>query len=401
MTDLLRVRSGGRDFHHNHQPGAGTSHLTATQADHLLRNAAEWPGIEPVARRRRDAADARPPDVAGSRAEPLVDAANTGLTVSLVKDERPPFVDAAAVAMLCLLALYVATAHGWSVEDDGAGVVPIIALVGIATAAIRRRPGRTGSPVRVVSVRLALLIGATGAALVAITILDPEPPARTIGPMLSLALVAAYLALWGFRSLALLRTVTLLSFLTWAPIAESVHAIVRSSLDQPSDLIYQRLATISAFGVDEEPWTLFTASLHRGSLVVITTVVLGIAASRWRVTPRMLIELAVSATVALLVHHVIVLASSVDQYDPTETTEVATNPVLEVAVAIVAVLVMTIIRHRHHHEPETSHVTEGVSDEVAARDPVIFATDRAVSGPVVTALLLIGLAPLITVAVRG
>ena len=398
MTDLLRVRSGGRDVHDNHQSSTASSSLPSHRTDH---SATEWPGIEPVARRPRAEAGSGAPDLAKQPTEPHTPAGNEALTVSLVNDERPPFVDAAAVAILCLLALYVATAHGWSLEDDGAGVVPIIALVGIATAAIRRRPGRTGSPVRVVSVRLALLVGATGAGLVAITILDPEPPGPTIGPMLSLALIAAYLALWGFRSLALLRTVTLLSFLTWIPVAETVHSIVRSSLDQPSDLIYQRLATINAFGVDEEPWRLFTASLHRGSLVVITTVVLGIAASRWRVTPRTLIELAVSATVAVLAHHVIVLASSVDQYDPTDTTEVATNPVLEVAVAVVAVLILTVVRHRRDHDPEPIHVSDTVSDEVAARDPVIFATDRAVSGPVVTALLLIGLAPLITVAVRG
>ena len=394
MTDLLRVRSGGRHLNDDHQPHHATSHVSSTTGD---RNV--WPSIGPVARRAgtRSAPPRTPPN---HRREPAPHA-DPPLTVSLESDDRPPVVDAAAVGLLCLLALYVATVHGWSVDDDGASVVPIIALVSIATAAMRRRPGRSGAPVRVVSIRLALLVGTAGVALVAMTILDPAPAARTIGPMVSLALIGAYLAIWGFRSLALLRTVTLLSFLTWAPIAEAVHAIVRSSLGQPSELIYQRLATLTVFGVDDEPWKLFTASLHRGSLVVITVVLLGIAASRWRITPRMLIDLAVSAAIAVIVHHMIVLGSSVDQYDPTDTTEVATNPVLEVAVAVVAVLVLTAVRRRRHGRSQPIALADAASDEVAARDPVIFATDRAVSGPIVTALLLLGLAPLVTVALLG
>lgn len=398
MTDLLRVRSGGRD-HEDLNPGttswrAASRHVEA--AVHERHAPTDWPGIEPIPRRTRSTTE-----FGSGRSTVDPDRPTDALRVSLEPEDHPPLVDGAAVALLCLLALYVATAQGWSVDDDGAGVVPIIALVGIAAAAIRRRPGRSGSPVRVVTVRLALLVAAAGASLVAMIVLQPEQSARAVGPMVTLALLGAYLALWGFRSLALLRTVTLLSFLTWSPIAESVHAIVRSSLDQPSELIYQRLATLSVFGVAEEPWTLFTASLHRGSLVVITTVVLGIAASRRRVSPRMLIDLAVSAAIALLVHHVIVLASSVDEYDPTDTTEVATNPVLEVAVAIIAVLALTAIRHHRERDLEHVDASDGTSDDVAARDPVIFSTDRAVSGPIVTALLLVGLAPLIAVAATG
>ncbi|MEL6893204.1 MAG: hypothetical protein AAFP84_16550, partial [Actinomycetota bacterium] len=198
-------------------------------------------------------------------------------------------VDALVVGTVCMLAVHASIHRGWRV-DDGAAVIPAIALAGIWMATTRRRPDRSSPPVRVVSVRLSLTVAAAAIALSAVavrtelpaTVADVLPDTGQgvglIGPMVTLAVLASYLALWGFRSLALLRTVTLLSLLTWEPIAGAVHDVVRSSLDQPSELVYQRLGRLGVFGVDDEPWTLFTASLHRGSLVVITIVVLGIAA---------------------------------------------------------------------------------------------------------------------------
>ena len=121
---------------------------------------------------------------------------------------------------------------------------------------------------------------------------------------------------------------------------------MRSSLEQPSDLIYQRLAQFQRFGVHDEPWRLFTASLHRGSLVVIAAVVLAIAASRWRVSAKMFVDLAATAAVALVLHHVVVLLSPIDVYDPTRADQAATEPTMEIVIAVVAVCMLGFVRWR-------------------------------------------------------
>ena len=195
------------------------------------------------------------------------------------------------------------------------------------------------------------------------------------------ALGAGYLLAWGYRSVALLRTVVLLSLLTWGPIANSAHTIVRSSLEQPSDLIYQRLAQFQQFGVHDEPWRLFTASLHRGSLVVIAAVIFAIAgeplaglgtrcSSTW--APRL--------RSALVLHHVVVLLSPVDVYNPSRADQVADttddgdpdrrdrrqHAGRRPLAARAALGGAAIERARGHRRRRN----------VADRDPVIFALDR-------------------------
>ncbi len=286
----------------------------------------------------------------------------------------------------------------WTVGADGAGVVPLVAVAGLVIAAIRRRPERTITPVRAVSTRLAGTLALGGAGLTTLAVLEPQLAANAVGPAITIAAAAIYLALFGFRSLALLRTVMLLSLLTWRPIGDALHTIVRSSLDQPSDLVYQRLATLSAFGVDAEPWLLFTASLHRGSRVVIGVIVLGVAASRWRLSPIAVVDVAVSATIALIVHHAVLLASPLDEYDPAETTELATNPVLEVAIAAVAVLVLAAVRRRRARRDGVDTTPPAALDEIAARDPVIFSAGSRHRTGLTTVLLVVATAPLIALA---
>ena len=224
----------------------------------------------------------------------------------------------------------------------------MIALIGIAVALTRWHPRSGEIPVRGIAPSAAMAIaGAAGLVLAGLVVAGGHVGAGlAAGMAITLGLSGGYLLAWGYRSIALLRTVVLLSLLTWPPVGDLTHVIVRSSLQQPSDLIYRRLAQFQVFGVEDEPWRLFTASLHRGSLVVIATLVLAIAASRWRVSARVLLDLALTAVAALVVHHVVVMLSPIDNYEPTSAGQLATDPGIEIALAVGAVLALGLVRAR-------------------------------------------------------
>jgi hypothetical protein len=319
---------------------------------------------------------------------------------------RLPWTASLLVVIVCELGLLTLVRNGWETSDDGAGVVPLIALVGIALAALRWRPNPHLPPARGVSARLAVLILTSAAALTTYLVMR-GPSGAWVGPAITLALAGTYLAMWGFRALALLRSIMLFTLLTWRPIAEAAHEIVRSTLDQPSGLIYQRLATLPVFGVEDEPWRLFTASLHRGSVVAIATISFAIAASRMRMSLRSSADLVVTVALAIVTHHVIILSSPIDEYAPADVAQVATNPTLEIGISVVAVLALIAIRQRRtqaaqaadlmsevQHSGPTSHSVVPASD----RDPVIFETARSRPHPLIVMMLFAGTAPLVTLA---
>lgn len=306
-----------------------------------------------------------------------------------------------SMVALCVVGLALVTGVRLDAAPDGAGAVPIIALIGIAVAIIRWHPAHHLTPVRGIARSMAVGLAAAAIVLVASVLLDPARIDLYTGAAITSGLSAGYLLAWGYRSVALLRTVVLLSLLTWGPIANAAHTIVRSSLEQPSDLIYQRLAQFQQFGVHDEPWRIFTASLHRGSLVVIAAVVLTIAASRWRLSPRMFVDLGVTAAVALVLHHVVVLWSPIDTYDPSQADQLATQPTMEIAIATIAVLLLGAVRWRRQHRsaaiPTTSPVASSTVSTVATadRDPVIFSSVGAPQPRTTTCLLAIGVLPLL------
>ncbi len=243
----------------------------------------------------------------------------------------------------------------------------------------------------------ALALTTIGIGLIAAIGQDMLVPAEAVGPILTVAVLSSYLLAWGYRSLALLRTITLLSLLTWVPVAAFAHDAIRSSLEQPSMLAYQRLAEIPVFGVADEPWRIFSAELHRGALVVLATIVLSIGANRWRMSGRTVIELVATVGGALILHHAVILATPIDSYAPTDTTLLATNPTLEIAIAGLAVLCLSLVRWRRG---EGSRVISSPSPETEHRDPFIFGTDAS-TGALVTLCLAAGLAPLALVLVVG
>lgn len=304
----------------------------------------------------------------------------------------------AAVATICAAGFVLTTSELDLDSDDGAGVVPAIALVAITIAVARWHPDPTSAPVRNVSPRFAVA-GAIGGVVDAVAIvLGGDDRLLVVGPAITLALATTYLSAWGFRSLALLRTVVLFSILAWAPVATVAHRMVRTSLDQPSAVVYRRLAQLEVFGVTEEPWRLFTAELHRGALVVIATLLFGIGASRWRVSLTMAVDLLLAISAALIAHHVIVLASAIDDYDPARPTQLATNPALEVAIAAGAVVALTAARARRQTSTGGSAAPAHTTDE---RDPVIFSNVQPSVPPTVRACLAAGALPLVAlVALR-
>ena len=224
----------------------------------------------------------------------------------------------------------------------------------------------------------------------------PSDPLEVRGPLVTLAILGCYLAAWGVRRVLLLRTVLLLSVLAWPPVASAVHQFVRATLELPSTTIYQQLARLEFFGVAEEPWRLFTASLNRGSLVIVTTVVLAMSVYRWRLTAGMLVKLLACNVGGLVAHHAIVLVSAVDEYSPTDSVQLATNPVLEIAIGAIAIGLVAVLQNESSHALVSPHQRDS-----ADRDPVIFAASRGSGTLVGEVLLLTPLLPLLEVLVHG
>ncbi len=310
-----------------------------------------------------------------------------------------PWAPALVISLVCGLGVLAVVGRGWNGTDDGAGVVPAVALVSVALAGLRRRPEQRTTAVRPVSPRLAHVVHLCAMGLTTLVVLGPSWGPMSVGPAMTLAVLGAYLALWGYRALALLRTMVLLSVLTWEPAAAFVHQVVRRSLNAPSDLLYDRLSRIDALGVSDEPWRLFSAQLHRGSLVVIATLALAIGANRWRMSTRTLIDLTLTLTVALTVHHTLILASGIDQYRPSEATQVATNPTLEVLISAACVALLSLIRLRRLGRPDIEPASSATGiPQLDDRDPVIFANRHTTLSARTTALLLSGIAPLTAIA---
>ncbi len=316
---------------------------------------------------------------------------------------KRPIASSLIVLAICALSAVAISRAGWSSTDDGAGVVPLVALAGIALAGLRWRPADDLTPTRVVSSRIACGFATASVLMMAAWVSIPGLAEQAIGPVTSAALIGTYLAMWGYRALALLRTVSVLSLLTWQPIAEFVHDSLRTSLEQPSLLIYRRLSQIPAFGVEAEPWRLFSAELHRGALVTLSAIVLAIGANRWRVTARTFIDLTAMVTATLVAHHVAVLAMPIDDYSPDATTILATNPGLEVGVSALGVAILGAVRYMRarRNDLEVDLSIPMKAPEVETRDRVIFAITDKADRPITTALLLAGVFPLATVALQG
>jgi hypothetical protein len=313
-----------------------------------------------------------------------------------VERQHSAWVGSALLAVVGLAGVELALRPVSPVPSDGSAALPLIALTGVVAAAVRWRPDVSVAPSRDVTMRTAVLVAGTAGVLLIIDRWASSGSLDLRGPLVTLAIVGGYLAFWGYRRVSLMRTLLVLSLIAWMPIAEAVHEFVRRTLEQPSATIYQQLARLGVFGIADEPWRLFTATLNRGSLVVVTTSVLAVTVFRWRLTVGMLVKLFAASLAALVVHHVVVLASSVNEYSPTDTVQLATNPVLEIAIGAGAV--MLLARMQGNAAPmlgsPLQHHDEG-------RDPVIFSASRTSRTLAAEVLLLCPLLPLLEVLLDG
>jgi len=159
------------------------------------------------------------------------------LTVTLPDSTRPAAptagrgrlrVDRTALATLAMLALCMTAGavllrDRAPASDDGAGSVPVIALIGIAVAVTRWHPRSGEVPVRGIAPSVALAIGGAAGLLLAGLVVSGGHgggAGLAVGMSITLGLAGGYLLAWGYRSIALLRTVVLLSLLTWPPIGD-------------------------------------------------------------------------------------------------------------------------------------------------------------------------------------
>lgn len=276
------------------------------------------------------------------------------------------------LALFAIAAVAVARSAASGELGDAHVGVPVIAMVAIVVSVARWMPAEDLEVVRPVPAALVLCALVASVQLWLIAATQPHRVDVLFGPLVTATLVAVYLACWGFRSLFLLRRVVVLSILTWEPVATGVHRVVRNSVQQLSDLVYRRLAAIGWLGVDDEPWRWFTAMTHRGAIVVIGTVVLGVAASRRRLSMRSCGEVAAAAFLAMIVHHAVVLASPLDDYGRSWVARACAGPAMELVIAGAAAVALAVARSRRE-----ATMAERQTSPLSDRDPVIFGVDGA------------------------
>ena len=198
--------------------------------------------------------------------------------------------------------------------------------------------------------------------------------ATLLGPLITASCLSAYLSCWGFRSLFLLRRVALLSVLCWAPLRRPPsRPVTERSIEQFSDLVYQRLAAMPWLDTSDHPWRLFSAMSLRGADALIATMVIGFSATRRRVSVGLITQLAATAALAIVIHHALVLAAPIDQYEPNLFVRLVTAPWTGTAIAAASIAAVSLVRRWQPHARSPVAEPSGHATSVAAdRDPVIF-----------------------------
>ncbi|MCX6522113.1 MAG: hypothetical protein NTZ21_15750 [Actinobacteria bacterium] len=307
----------------------------------------------------------------------------------------------ATLGRLCLLTAAVLPAFAASVtERADVAAVSTAAAVAIVIGALRWAPSVDGDGARPVAGAALLLLGAVALELFVLAWGHPGWTPALLGPIATVAIVAGYLAAFGFRSAFLLRRLGLLSLLLWTPVAIAAERVVRSSLDPLSDLIYRRLASIDVVGVSDRPWRVFTAMTDRAPLIAIAAVVIGTAMSRRRLTARGSLEMAVAVVLAMVVHHVTLLATPIERYERTLWLDVVTGPGYELALGALAAIGAAAVAQRsaaRDGRAQNPSVTAAPD-----RDPVLFAVLAADDAPmsVRAAVVVVPLALLVVLVFR-
>ena len=215
------------------------------------------------------------------------------------------------------------------------------------------------------------LVGAA-AVLAVLLVVEDSDRGNLVGLLGAAIVLSTYLATWGHRSPARLRWTIVMSALLVPGIAAPVLDMFESMTRLVSEMVYRRLGTVELFGVREEPWKLFSAMPHSGSLLVLTVVVIGSAmcVTRGMSLLATAAQLAVTAIAALVVHHVALLRIPLDDYSPTRSVEILTSPMCEVALAIVAVVTLGVCGPRGSApdaQPDGEYVDPGIYAVIGER----------------------------------
>ncbi len=277
-----------------------------------------------------------------------------------------------AVAVLSVAVLVIANAVRAGTSGSS---VAVAAAISLAISVIRWTPTSDHDVQRPMPASVNALTLAAVVELALLALAEPTRVSTLAGPMVTASCLSVYFACWGFRSLYLLRRVVLLSVLCWTPVANGVHEVMGRSLQQLSDLVYQRLAALPLLEVGDHPWRLYSAMSYRGTGVVIAVAVIGVAAARRRVTVGFAAQLAATGFIALIVHHALVLAAPIDQYDSGWFARLVTTPWTGIAIGGAAVAIVAAASALRGGPGEQEH-TSGASSVVADRDPVIFGVHR-------------------------
>ena len=98
-----------------------------------------------------------------------------------------------------------------------------------------------------------------------------------------------------------------------------------------------------------------------------------------------------------MVHHVVVMLSPIDIYEPTSADQLATDPGMEIALAVVAVLALGLVRRERLQSRPASRMPAWPARPFDAthRDPVIFSSSEWVQRRSTTALVACGVVPLL------
>ena len=274
--------------------------------------------------------------------------------------------------------------------------VSAAAALAIMIGVLRWAPGLQDDEARPVATAVLVLVMFVATELFIVSWAREGSMAVLLGPLATAGVVAGYLATFGFRSTFLLRRLTLLSMLLWAPVAAAAERVVSASIDPLSDLIYRRLASIDLFGVSERPWRVFSAMTDRAALVAIGAVVIGAAMSRRRLSARAAAEMAVAVTAALVVHHATILASPIERYERPWWLIFVAGPIYEVLLGVTAAMAAawvakrTVARDGRGQNPSVSAAPD--------RDPVLFAVSADDEAPLAVRLCAV-VVPMLLIAV--
>ncbi len=277
-----------------------------------------------------------------------------------------------AIGAICALAAGRALTDASAYPNRGAAAIAAVAAAAVFIGVLRWVPSLGEDVARPVPRRHATVLLVVSAALGSLAVAGVGRNAEILALLTTLSLVNAYLACWGFRSLFLLRRVVLFSVLTWPPIAVGLYTAANSLLGGASDLTYRQLSSYGIGHAAEHPWRVLSAMPDHGTIAVTGAVTITLAAARLRMSLAAAIRLTIAAAAAMVLHHLVLLSTPIESYEPSSWVRFASGPLLELCIAFDVAAAMFYWNWKlTTDEVETTAATD--------RDPEIFGSHNVAS----------------------